>query len=193
MAVKKSMSSLNTVTSDFTHVYYISKPIHSNSTTASLTTDASATLGDCNSPDFEFPVVADSVEYNVGEGHEEIKLITGDVWAMKRSVDSSVQFNVPANNIELVKLFSGDSSAAEIESVQTPTISDSISVAGFNTADMKSITGALILTDDAGHAEILPNVKLTVSRGKDSLVYWTVKAVVMANKAGFDVYVTTTL
>ena len=148
-------------TADFSHVYFKT---------------GSVTGYDYSDPDFEFPVVEGSINYSLGEvDYEYVKLVTGAVWATKRTKgDPDISFQVATNNPQVAALFGVTTAAADIK---TPTDASSRSGTSIDLSTIKVATGTVIVTDDAGNAEILPDCELTASRGKDSVAYWNVKVV----------------
>lgn len=161
MATTNDISKLKQRTSDFTHVYFMK---------------SDATSNDYSSPDFEFPVVEGSINYNLGEvSYEYVKLVTGAIWATKRTKgDPEISFQVATNNATVAELFGA---TTEVDSIKTPTIDTAKQGVEVDFSKVKVAVGTIIFTDDAGNAEILPGCELTASRGKDSVAYWNVKVV----------------
>lgn len=157
----KTISELQQRTSDFTHVFYMK---------------GDGTEGDYSSPDFEFPVVEGSINYSLGEvDYEYVKLVSGAVWATKRTKgDPDISFQVATNNAEVAALFG---ETTPVSSVKTPVNTGGVSGVSVDLSKIKVANGTLIFTDDAGNAEIIKDCELTASRGKDSVAYWNVKVV----------------
>jgi len=157
----KKIADLNLRTSDFTHVYFYK----SSSLTSSVT--------NYDTPDFEFPVVEDSINYALGEvDYEYVKLVNGAIWASKASKgDPDISFQVASNNLDVAKLF-----GTQITTGVNRTIGGKSTVA-IDVSSVVTVEGTLAFVDDSGNAEILPNCSLTAARGKDSVAYWNVKVV----------------
>lgn len=160
MAATNGISTLKTVTSDFTHVYFKSGSVTSE--------------GDYSSPDFEFPVVEGSINYNMGEvDYSYVKLCTGAVWTSKKTKgDPDISFNIACNESVIAALFGNTTT---VTSVKTPENSSGISGVKVDLTKIKVAKGAVIFTDDAGHAEIITACELTAARSKDEVAYWAVK------------------
>ncbi|MBQ0113673.1 MAG: hypothetical protein KBT03_11125 [Bacteroidales bacterium] len=152
------LTSIKSVTSDFTHVYFKSE---------------SGDNVDYSAPDIEFPVVEGSINYSLGEvDYEYVKLVTGATWATKRTKgDPDISFQIAANDQIISELFGEVSKYGNTGKLggQDAMVVDVSSV--------HVLTGAVIFADDTGHFEILPKCELTASRGKDSVAYWNVKVV----------------
>lgn len=161
MATTNDISKLKQRTSDFTHVYFMK---------------ADSGTADYSSPDFEFPVVEGSINYSLGEvSYEYVKLVSGVIWATKRTKgDPEISFQIATNNSSVAELFG---TVTPVESIKTPTIETAKQGVSVDFSKVKVATGTVIFTDDAGNAEILPGCELTASRGKDSVAYWNVKVV----------------
>lgn len=166
----KTINDLQQRTSDFTHVYF-----------KSGSWSAGDSAYDFSNPDFEFPVVEDSITYSMGEvDYEYVKLVSGAIWATKRSKgDPDISFQVATNNKEVAELFGMvtevKNSTANV--LKTPGSSTAVAAIMVDTSSIKSAKGTVIFTDDTGNAEILPNCELTAARGKDSVAYWNVKVI----------------
>ncbi|MCQ2245119.1 MAG: hypothetical protein MJZ32_12790 [Bacteroidaceae bacterium] len=160
MAVTNGLNSLSTVTSDFTHVYFKS--------------GIAAADGDYSSPDFEFPVVEGSINYNTGEiDYSYVKLCTGAVWSSKKTKgDPDISFNIACNEKVVAQLFG---SISDIETVKTPINETGSAGVKISMSSIKVAKGTVIFTDDAGHAEIITACELTAARSKDEVAYWAVK------------------
>lgn len=184
MAANKQISHLNQVTSDFSHVYFIDCTSLVNNEI-----NSSNIVEKVQSPDFEFPVVADSITYNLGDTSSEyVKLASGENWACKRTKDDpDISFNVASNNSKVAELFA----TAKTNSIGvTPPVAGATTkrVIGYDAATVKVVYGALVFADDAGNIEILPKCELSASRGKDSVAYWAVKVNPLQNSEGVSVF-----
>lgn len=156
-----SISELQQKTSDFSHVYFMAEEPQN---------------GDYSTPDFEFPVIAGSINYSMGEvDYEYIKSVTGAIWAVKRSKGGpDISFQVATNNHAVAALFG---EVTTVESIRVPEAKAGRAGVKVDMSSIKVSRGTLIFTDKEGNAEILPNCELTAMRGKDDVAYWNVKVV----------------